>query len=264
VAHDYEAIVREALTQPGKLSEAYSAFWEYSMGNQWLAMMQLGKAEPISTFPGWKALGRHVKKGSKAIELIMPVFKKAKTEVTGKPDEHNSVYFIARRNWFGLSMTDGQEYVSPPIPDFDIDRAIIGLSITVEPFQAVSGNSMGYAKTSGRTIAVNPLAFDKLKTTTHEIAHIILQSDLFSAHDTEKLPRDVKEVEAELTAYLVKSALGSTQNLEYSRGYIQNWLRDTTLDKIRFPKVYGAADAILKAGRPPQSADTPRSTLEPA
>jgi hypothetical protein len=44
------------------------------MGNEWLAIIELGRAEPIHTFPGWKAIGRHVKKGAKAIELIMPVF----------------------------------------------------------------------------------------------------------------------------------------------------------------------------------------------
>jgi hypothetical protein len=67
---DYEKIIEEALTQPGKLSERYSAFWHYSLGNSWLAQMQLGRIEPINTFPGWKALGRYVKKGEKAIEFI--------------------------------------------------------------------------------------------------------------------------------------------------------------------------------------------------
>src|SRR5262249_47952955 len=73
------------------------------------------------------------------------------------------------------------------------------------------------------------------------------KDDLEFAMD--RLTRDVKEVEAELTAYLTKSALGQTQNLEYSRGYIQNWVGDGTVEKVRFGKVFGAADAILKAGR---------------
>jgi hypothetical protein len=246
--HDFETIARQALTEPGKLAAAYSSFHEFSMGNQWLAMMQLPQPEPIHTFPGWKALDRHVKKGAKAIELIMPVFKKAKAEVAGE-DDKSTVFFIARRNWFGLSQTEGKEYVPPPTPGFDIHKAVLELNIREEPFQSISGNSMGYAKTAEKTIAVSPLAFDRLKTRVHETAHIILHTDLFSMHSSESLPRDCREVEAELTAYLVKSALGSTENLEFSRGYIQNWISDKTLEKVRFSKVYGAADAILKAGR---------------
>jgi hypothetical protein len=246
--HDFETIARQALTEPGKIAAAYSSFHEFSMGNQWLAMMQLPQPEPIHTFPGWKALDRNVKRGAKAIELIMPVFKKAKAEVTGEEDK-SSVFFIARRNWFGLSQTDGKEYVSPPTPSFDIHKSVLELNIKEEPFQSMSGNCMGYAKTAERTIAVSPLAFDGLKTRIHEISHVILHADLFSMHSSESLPRDCREVEAELTAYIVKSALGSTENLEFSRGYIKNWISDDTLDKVRFSKVYGAADAILKAGR---------------
>jgi len=251
--HDFETIARQALSEPGKLSAAYSSFHEFSLGNQWLAMMQLPQPEPIHTFPGWKALARHVKRGAKAIELIMPVFKHAKKEVTQpKPEAEekgSAVYFIARRNWFGLSQTEGKEYVPHPTPGFDIHQAVLTLNIKEEPFQSMSGNSMGYARTAERTISVSPLAFDPLKTRIHEISHVILHTDLFSIHSSDSLPRDVREVEAELTAYLVKSALGNTDNLELSRGYIQNWLDDKTLNRVRFSKVYGAADAILTAGR---------------
>jgi hypothetical protein len=58
----------------------------------------------------------------------------------------------------------------------------------------------------------------------------------------------VKEVEAESTSYLVKSALGQTQNLEYSRGYIKSWTANGAVEKIRLGKVFAAANQILKAG----------------
>jgi hypothetical protein len=85
-------------------------------------LTQLGKAEPINTFPGWKNVGRHVKKGAKAIQLIMPVFKKAAENATGRAppaeeESRGSLYFIARKNWFGLSSTEGEEFTAPPIPD---------------------------------------------------------------------------------------------------------------------------------------------------
>jgi hypothetical protein len=148
---------------------------------------------------------------------------------------------------FGLSMPEGREYTPDPVPDFDFCRCMEELSIRKEPYQAMSGNSTGYAKTAERIIAVSPLAFDPFKTTAHEIAHVILHPNIFSDHNG--LPRDAKEVEAELTAYLVKSALGRTENLEFSRGYVHGWMDETTMEKVRLEKVFCAADAILKAGR---------------
>jgi hypothetical protein len=246
--HDYDSIVQEALTSPGKLHESYSRLWEFSMGNQWLAMMQIGEPQPIATFNKWKEIGRHVKKGSKAIELLMPVLKKAKDEVTG--DDQKKMFFLPKRYWFALSQTDGQDYTPAPIPDFDIKRMLAALNITQQPYQSMSGNSMGYAMTDQRIIAVSPLAFDPVKTTFHEVAHVLLHPGIVSDHD--KLPKDVREVEAELTSYLVKSSLGLFDNLDYARGYIRNWIGDTSLEKVRFSKVFAAADTILKAGREPK------------
>jgi hypothetical protein len=125
---DYQRAVQEALTVPGKISAAYSSFWSYSLGNQMLAMWQLGKAEPISTFPGWKRIGRNVKKGKTAIALVMPVTGRKIDEESG--EEQRRMFFVARKNWFGLSQTEGTEYVPEPIPDFDLARALAKLEIT--------------------------------------------------------------------------------------------------------------------------------------
>ena len=35
-----QAIIEEAVTKPGTLHEAYSRFWNYSLGNQILALIQ--------------------------------------------------------------------------------------------------------------------------------------------------------------------------------------------------------------------------------
>lgn len=263
--HDYEQIVHEALNEPGKLSAAYSAFWHYSLGNQWLAMIQLGRCEPINTFPGWIKLNRYVRKGEKAIELLMPIMIKDKKAANDNQEPIGKTIFLPKKNWFGLHQTEGQEYV-PTVPDFEITKAERELEIIVEPFHHSDGNCQGYAITDKRIIAINPVAYDPLKTSFHECAHVLLHPNTKSS-DTATLARDVKEVEAELTAYLVKSSLGQTQNLEYSRGYIQHWISDTTVEKVRFSSVFSAADRILKAGRiepdrpPPQATDSPRHTF---
>ena len=246
-AHDYPAIVRHALTEPGKMSESYRAFHRYSIGNQFLAMMQLAHAEPINTYNGWKQLGRQVKKGSKAIALLMPVTVKGEDS---KGKETVKAFFIRRNNWFGLSQTEGADYVAPVVPGFSVDTALKALEITQEAYKSVNGNCMGYAKPLTKTIAVSPLAFNPLKTTLHEIAHCILHADDVSLSDMSELPSDVKEVEAELTAYIALSVLGQIEGLEYSRGYLASWNSGNAGDKVRYGKVFSAADAILKAGRP--------------
>ena len=73
----------DALSCPGKVSEAYSVFHDYSLGNAILAAMQLTvkglPLSPIASFNKWKQLGRCVKKGEKAIALVMPVTVKTKS-----------------------------------------------------------------------------------------------------------------------------------------------------------------------------------------
>src|SRR5436189_5943038 len=85
---NFTELLNEAVTKPGTLMKAYSLFWHYSLGNQILALVQgdqrgipLG---PIASFNRWKEVGRHVKRGEKAIELCMPVTCKHRQGRTGR------------------------------------------------------------------------------------------------------------------------------------------------------------------------------------
>ena len=181
---------------------------------------------PIASYNRWKELGRHVKRGEKAIELCMPVTCKrtvteqdedgseAETEITFKR-------FVFRRNWFVLSQTDGAEYQLPAIPEWDRSRALATLDVEEIPFTLMDGNCQGYA--TNRQLAVNPLAQMPIKTTFHDLAHIELGHTSEAVHDSETLPRSLKEVEAESVALLCLESLGM-DGAEYCRGYIQNWL----------------------------------------
>ena len=81
------------------------------------------------------------------------------------------------------------------------------------------------------------------------------------------LAKDLKEAEAESTAFLCCAALG-LPGLAESRGYVQSWL-SSTVSREQFKKsagrVFSAADKILKAGLieiAPQDADTEKATAE--
>src|SRR5689334_6407849 len=82
---EWSAILIDAVSKPGIISEAYSRFWSYSSGNQLLALFQcLSRGiepGPIHTFVGWRELGRSVRKGEKALTLCMPVMRTLPPEV---------------------------------------------------------------------------------------------------------------------------------------------------------------------------------------
>src|SRR5205823_10487880 len=120
----FAELLSRALTEPGVVSRAYSAFHGYSIGNQILALVQCTERGippgPIATFMGWKDKGRCVRKGEKAIVLCMPVTCKRTPETDRTVPEpitegrvETFTRFIFRPNWFVLSQTDGQR-VDPP------------------------------------------------------------------------------------------------------------------------------------------------------
>ena len=251
----FRQLLEEAVTKPGTLMKAYSVFWNYSLGNQILALIQANsrgiQLGPIASFNRWKELGRYVKKGQKAIELCMPVtckrtVKEQSEDGTDAEREITFKRFVFRRNWFMLSQTDGAEYQMPAIPAWDRGRALDTLNVEEIPFEMLNGNCQGYAK--GHQIAINPVAQMPAKTTFHELAHIELgHTSEAAVNDSESLPRSLKEVEAESVALLCLESLGM-DGAEYCRGYIQNWLSGATIPERSAQRIFAAADKILKAG----------------
>src|SRR5947209_1264078 len=177
----FRQLLEEAVTKPGTLMKAYSLFWNYSLGNQILALFQANRRGialgPIASFNRWKELGRHVKRGEKAIELCMPVTSKRTVKDQGEDGNETETEitfkrFVFRRNWFMLSQTDGAAYQMPAIPAWDRTRALQTLNVEEIPFEMMNGNCQGYAK--GRQLAINPVAQMPAKTTFHELAHVVL------------------------------------------------------------------------------------------
>src|SRR5262249_4617504 len=193
---------------------------------------------------------RHVKRGEKAIELCMPVTCKrtvTEQERDGSETETEITFkrFVFRRNWFMLSQTDGAPYQMPAIPAWDRARALQTLNVEEIPFEMLNGNCQGYAKS--RQIAINPVAQMPAKTTFHELAHIELGHTPEAVLDSETLPRNLKEVEAEAVALLCLESLGM-DGAVFCRGYIQNWLQGETIPERSAQRIFAAADKILKAG----------------
>jgi hypothetical protein len=128
---------------------------------------------PINTFPGWKNLGRSVKKGEKALTLCMPITVKRRNAALDDDqdsDESFATFFVYKRRWFVLSQTEGPDIEFPPLPNWDASLALHNLEITQVPFTKPNGNCQGYAR--GTEIAINPVAQLPRKTLFHETAHL--------------------------------------------------------------------------------------------
>lgn len=249
---EWAKLLEDAVKTPGMIHECYSRFWNYSVGNQILALVQAHGRElqlgPVNTFKGWQALGRNVKKGEKAIAMIMPVTCKRKPkEGAEKRDDDRFTMFVMRNNWFLLSQTEGEDYSAPAIPEWDRDRALVELEIALSAYESLDGNSQGYAR--AREIAINPVAALPHKTMFHELAHVVLgHTTENEMHDGEMTPRSIREVEAESVALICCESLG-LPGAEFSRGYIQSWLREQEIPEKSARRIFGAATKILKAGR---------------
>lgn len=244
----WSQLLAEAVSKSGLLLAAYSAFHQYSIGNQLLALFQCRQrgiqSGPLATFQTWKEKGRYVRKGEKALTLCMPVTVKGRDE-TG--EDETSTRFIYRPRWFVLSQTEGQDVEPTLPPTWEKSKALTALNITETLFELLDGNTQGYAK--GRSISVSPLAALPHKTLFHELAHVTLgHTTEGQTHDGEHTPHNLIEVEAESVALILCETLQLT-GAEYCRGYIQDWLKGETLSERSAQKIFHAADVIIRAGR---------------
>jgi hypothetical protein len=168
----WAALLVEAVNKPGLIMEAYSAFHNYSIGNQILALVQCHlrgiQPGPINTFPKWQTLGRIIKRGERALTLCMPITRKQREEESEK--EHTYTSFAYKPRWFVLSQTQGRELEPTTIPEWDSEKAISALSIERVAFDKTDGNCQGFARK--RQIAINPVAQLPYKTLFHELAHL--------------------------------------------------------------------------------------------
>jgi antirestriction protein ArdC len=253
----WAALLQEAVTKPGYIHEAYTRFHSYSIGNQILALFQCFERGlqpgPLATWPRWKELGRHVRKGEKALTLCMPLTCKRRKTIkredgTEQEEQFAFTHFSLRPLWFTLVQTEGKDYQPASLPEWSEGTALAALKIEREEFQTMDGNTQGYAKRD-RKIAVSPVAALPHKTLFNEIAHAILHCDQGDMSDTDQTPRSAAEVEAEAVALLCCESLG-LPGAEFSRGYIQSWGQGQAISERSAQRIFHAAAQILRAGNP--------------
>ena len=271
---DWTALLERALTCPGELSNAYRMFHRFSAGNIAMiaveAMLRCEPLGPIASFSAWKKLGYYVQRGAKAYAMVMPVqvhIRDAQDDDEDAGDNADrksgatKTVFVLKRNWFMLHQVaagdDAQPLQTPATPGWSFERACNALGIKQIAFELADGNVQGYACAQG--VALNPLAKFPIKTAAHELAHILLGHVANAGVvEHEELGRDLREAEAESTAFIVAAMLGlSDDALSSSRAYIQSWLGGVagvdaqaaaSFQKRSAARVFKVATQILRAG----------------
>jgi antirestriction protein ArdC len=266
----WAALLEEAVKKPGFIHDAYTRFHNYSLANQLLAFYQCAERGiqpgPLASFGRWKELGRHVKKGEKALTLCMPLTctrtrTVKKDDGTEQDEQFTYTHFTLKNRWWVLAQTDGAEFQAPAIPEWNEQKALAALNIERVAFENLDGNVQGYARRGGK-IAINPLAALPFKTFCHELAHCLLHCQETDLTDTDQTPRSVAEVEAEAVALLCCESLG-LPGVEFSRGYISSWSQGQPISERSAQRIFVAADRILRAGKPSaerRQSDEPEST----
>lgn len=207
----------------------HSNFTKYSFTNSMLIYLQKPDATYVATFRKWKKMNRFVKKGSKAIHIRGPVFRKEEVEVNGRTEEVQRLVSFRDICVFDISQTDGQE-----IPEICNELRDTGNTDNIEYLYnllkddiienpVIEGDTIGNSKgmfnreTTEITVKSDMSYTQKFKTLIHEYAHAILHSN-----EQEEFARDQKEVEAESVAYITAQYFG-VDTSDYSFEYLASW-----------------------------------------
>lgn len=217
-----------------KYLQTMAKFHKYSINNSILIMLQAPSATAIAGAQMWKnEFGRTIKKGAKAIKILIPHPYKREIEVeqedgTTKKEVKDLCYFTLG-NVFDLEQTEAEgEDDFPRIcrelqeDSEEIKEAIAAVekvsTCPISYWNLKDGSKGFYSKKDNKIVIKKGMATSQtLKTLVHEIAHSRL-------HNTESdIPRQQKEIEAESIAFVVCSALFGVDTSDYSFEYIANW-----------------------------------------
>lgn len=203
----------------------------YSFRNILLAKTQYPYGSFLASFKRWNELGRKVKKGSKAVKIFKPNFKKVETNDEDESMDVQLVGFLTVPVFF-YEQTEGE-----PLPidkvfiklkgDCPEARKIIGYAEKIAAMDncpVIFGDAEGangYYKPSTHEIVVDDsLSINqKAKTLVHELVHSKVHR-----YDTSSTISQ-QEVVAEGAAFVVCSYFGLDTS-DYSFRYVKSWSKN--------------------------------------
>lgn len=195
-------------------------FHRYSLGNVFLIHMQCPQASHIAGFRAWQRLGRHVRRGEKAIRILAPV-------VWRDPDdEARKAHLVAFRTAcvFDISQTEGKPLAAfaavagdPGVHLARLKDFIADSGITLE-YSDRTGGAEGMSMGGSIVLKAGLKPAEELSVLAHEAAHELLHRN----EEARATGRTIRETEAEAVAFVVCQAVGletNTAAADYIRLY---------------------------------------------
>lgn len=200
-----------------------------------------------STYKQFQDINRQVQKGQKGSVMLRPQKKKYEYENdNGEKKEGIKTYYVPF-TVFDVSQTEGEDLQ-------DIQSLYDGVSLLSEEDilryieQYYNVNKVEYiikrGSTDGENINISysegTSVNSRINTMIHELAHCKLN------HFNRKITQEVKEVEAETTAYIITTLLNIKN--EKSRLYVAGWGGNETLKILKKSsgKILNVADNIVR------------------
>ena len=212
----------------------------WSLGNRLLMGAQA--TSDARGFRQWGEVGRHVKKGSKAIHIFAPLTKKIKEkdDVTGEETERFIIVGFKPIPVFRLEDTEGE-----PLPTFDYTPKVYPpffdvadkLGITVE-YKALRSDYYGrYTSGQGKI----ELCSEDAVVYYHELAHAV--HDTFV--DLRTCEKAKKEIVAEFAAVTLCELSGVSGYEWQGYKYIQHYCADSKPETV-LKRIMGVLNDVEK------------------
>jgi hypothetical protein len=228
-----EALANDPRDLGARVRAFVARFHQYSPLNRALIFSQKPDATFVAGRTKWLAKERDVKPGARAIFIVAPVL---------GPDQKGATSRFERVKVYDVSDTVGAPFEPPSCAEVHGDDERIATQLgELERWVRESGLELRYearainglvdGATNGTTIWVRPAMNpgETLATLAHEIAHVKLHfkkkdrgAKVMADHRDQCPSRDVLELEAELTAFLMLEFSG----IDSSRGsaaYLNCW-----------------------------------------
>ena len=239
----------------------------FSFRNLMLLVSQRPEIHHAATFQAWRALGRSVRKGEKALHILKPRFAKRAAATQAADEADKQLVGFTVLPLFALEQTDGVPLKPAVVPrDFaepatfahtveQLRNAALASCPHVEAIEVRprrdgdSTGAYGWFNRATKSIVVltDTLPHQQFATLVHELAHAILHGD------TEHHTRARKEVEAESTAFVVCYALG-LDTASFALPYVATWANGD-IDELAAAgeNIRRASLVILDALQPPRA-----------
>ncbi len=198
---------------------------KYSLGNQ-LIMFFIGKTELCGTYKQWQAVGRQVRKGSRAFPIFAPITKSiTEKDDAGQETEKTRLLGFRPIPVFPVEMTDGEmlekyDYKPEVLPPFYDVCEKLGITVYWKP---ASRPAYGWYSPASDSITMQSTDWAVFY---HEACHSIRER----IANTKDIATE--EIIAELTSAVLMAMNGINSYQKQAYEYIRNYCEDKSPDKV--------------------------------